>query len=370
MKKIEEFKKLKKGYTTGVHTSIAFKSALEVFLKTQQFTISKTNKMDNDDLDVTKGCKIIITLSMKKDDLILKNTKHKPYIMKKNDFLLKIYSGIGVGVVTKEGLKPPIGYPAINPIPLKNIENIFYSYINRFRIKYGMTSSKCQLKAICHPQLDWGSKTIFMTISVTDGEEIAKKTANKKVGILGGISILGTTGFVKPISATAYIDSIEQELNFANSNNYNSIIFTLGNKAYSEAIQFKEENQEKKIYIIEIGNFIYDGLKLAVDRKFQNIELWLGIGKAVKVSQGFKNTHNRFGGIDFNLIQDWINQDKMIKNIKVYDCLTIKRVNELLKEDKNRFQTIILKKAKLQLLKWFGKDIQQIDFNFGLKSNY
>jgi len=127
--------KLKKGYTTGVHASFAFKSALDNFIATNKLTISKTNKIDNDDLDVTKGCEIVITLSMKENDLILNNIKHKPYIMKKNDFLLKIYSGLGVGVVTKEGLKPPVGYSAINPVPLQNIENIFYSYINKYLIK-------------------------------------------------------------------------------------------------------------------------------------------------------------------------------------------------------------------------------------------
>ncbi|MEO1954273.1 MAG: cobalt-precorrin-5B (C(1))-methyltransferase, partial [Campylobacterales bacterium] len=118
-------KKLKKGYTTGVHTSFAFKSALQIFLATNQLSMSKTNKMDNDDLDITKGCEIIVYISDKKDDLTLNSLPHKPYILKNDISILEIYAGKGVGVVTKDGLKPPKNYPAINPTPLKVMKEIF-----------------------------------------------------------------------------------------------------------------------------------------------------------------------------------------------------------------------------------------------------
>ncbi|HHB93732.1 MAG TPA: cobalt-precorrin-5B (C(1))-methyltransferase, partial [Campylobacterales bacterium] len=106
---------LRRGYTTGVHASFAFKSALEAFCSTREKAVSITYKMDNDDLDITKGCKIVVTLSDKKDDLQLNSIEHNPYIIDS----LEIYAGVGVGVVTKDGLKPPKGYPAINPTPLK-----------------------------------------------------------------------------------------------------------------------------------------------------------------------------------------------------------------------------------------------------------
>ena len=314
---------LKRGYTTGVHASFAFKSALQSFINLQEFSSSKTFKMDNDDLDVTKGCEIVVSISSKKDDLEFNSTAQKPYVLNSKKSTLELYSGIGVGVVTKDGLKPPKNYPAINPKPLEVLKDIFLKYTE-----------------------DEELGTLYCTISVSDGETIAKQTANEKVGVLKGISILGTTGFVKPISSTAYINSIEQELNFAYANGYETILFTLGNTAFKKSAELCDD-----FYIIEIGNFIYDGISLAVQKEFKNIELWLGIGKAVKVAQGFKNTHNRFGGVDFEILQTWL-------DIDIQECVTVKRVRELLKDDSAKFDDLVLDKTKDQLKNWFKKDIE------------
>ena len=211
--------KLKRGYTTGVHTSFAFKSALQTFIATKQLSISKTIKMDNDDLDVTKGCEIIVIITENKDDLVLNKIEHKPYIFKNTNCNLELYAGVGVGIVTKDGLKPPKNHPAINPKPLEVLRELFQN--SKFKIQ---------------------NSKLFCTAEVINGHKISKQTANKKVGILGGISILGTTGFVKPISSTAYIDSINEELNFAKANGYDTIIFTLGNTAYSKAIKHSKLN--------------------------------------------------------------------------------------------------------------------------------
>jgi cobalt-precorrin-5B (C1)-methyltransferase len=258
-------KKLKRGYSTGVHASFAFKSALEAFLYTKSMAISITNKMDNDDLDVTKGCEIIVTISNKKEDLELTPISHEPYIIG----YLELYSGVGVGVVTKDGLKSSKGYPAINPIPLKAISDIYNYFSSRV------------------------NDAIYTTISVTNGEEIANQTANAKVGVLGGISILGTTGFVKPISVGAYIDSIKTELSVARANS-NKTVLTLGNSSFLYAKEHYDE-----IEIVEIGNFIYDSFQMVEKLGFQRAIFVCGIGKATKVMQGCRNTHNRFGSIDF-----------------------------------------------------------------------
>lgn len=307
---------LKKGYTTGVHTSFAFKSALDVFTSTKQTAISYTNKMDNDDLDVTKGCEIVVCVTTCKDELKLNKYKHKPYIFKNRGFKLQLFAGDGVGVVSKDGLKPPKNYPAINPTPLSVLEKIYLSY------------------DVC--------EDIFVTVSVTDGENIAKQTANSKVGVLGGISILGTTGFVKPVSADAYIDSIEQELNFAYANGFKKVVFTLGNTAYKKAVGCDG-------YIVEVGNFIYDGIKLS--KRFDEVVLMVGIAKLVKIAQGFKNTHNRFGSIDFVEVSKWCGKD-------VTECLTIKGVREILGKDVKKFDEIVKQKATKQLFEWFGFEVK------------
>jgi len=280
--------------------------------------------MDNDDLDVTKGCEIVVTISHKLFDLEINPIKHKPYTTKINTTTLHIYSGFGVGVVTKDGLKPPKGYPAINPTPLDTLINIFQKYCTN--VVYN---------------------DIFCSISVIDGEKIAKQTANSKVGVLGGISILGTTGFVKPISSTAYIDSLEQELNFAKANNYKVVVFTLGNSSYQKAIKTIYDDS----YIVEIGNFIYDGIKLAIEKKFVDIYLFIGIAKCVKISQGYKNTHNRFGTIDFVKLQK-------IVDVDISDVVTVKRIKELMDTNSyERFKTIVVQKAINQIKQWFCYDI-------------
>ena len=312
---------MRKGYTTGVHTSFAFKSALVTFLTQQKLSISKTNKIDNDDLDVTKGCEIVVSISSNKNDLNINSIPHKPYIFHHNNSI-EIYAGDGVGVVTKDGLKPPKNYPAINPIPLKALENIFLFCTNQYNL----------------PKL-------FCSISVTNGQNIAKQTANSKVGILGGISILGTTGWVKPISSTAYINTIETEIIYAKTNNFNTIIFTLGNKA------FKEASKNSNNYIIEIGNFIYDGIDLAIKHNISDISLFIGIAKAVKISQGFKNTHNRFGQIDFVQLQNYV-------SIDISQCITVKRVCELLGNKEKEFIETINHLAQKQLYQWFKKTIK------------
>ncbi len=315
--------KLRRGYTTGVHTSFAFKSALDTFLITNQKSISITKKMDNDDLDITKGCEIVVTISDRLDDLKLNSISHNPYILNN----LKLYAGIGVGIVTKEGLKPPKDYPAINPTPLKAIENIY----NRFGKK----------------------RKIFVSISVTNGKELAKQTANNKVGVLGGISILGTTGFVKPISSTAYINSIRTELNFIKANSFNKAILTLGNSSFNYA-----KEHYKKEQIVEIGNFVYDSFKIADELKIEEIVFICGIGKAVKVAQGYKNTHNRFGSIDFIKLKNNIKEELGI-DVDIEKSKTVKGLSLQLKEIgkiKNFFK-IIVKTTNNRLNRWF------IDFN-------
>jgi len=311
-------KSLRKGYTTGVHASFAFWSALNIFLVSDRTTTSKTIKMDNDDLDITKGCEIVVTVSDSKENLKLNPIPHQPYLLGN----LKLFAGEGVGVVTKEGLKPPKGYPAINPTPLNSIEKIYREFGK--------------------------NRKIFVSIGVTNGEEIAKETANLKVGVVGGISILGTTGFVKPISATAYLDSIKTEIDFSYKNGFREIVFTLGNSSFEYAKRYYKLEQ-----IIEIGNFIYDSFKMAEKVGFKRAILVCGIGKAVKVAQGFKNTHNRFGSIEFISLKRDI---KEYLNIEIEEeTKTVKRIVSILEKYniEDKFYKLIKKSAKDRLLNWF-----------------
>ena len=314
-------KKLRKGYTTGVHASFAFKSALQGFMATKTLTKSITNKMDNDDLDVTKGCEIVVTISDKKEDLEFNKVTHKPYVIGS----FELYAGIGVGVVTKEGLKPPKDFPAINPTPLKAIADIYAN--------------------LCRDE----DNPTYGSISVTNGEELAKQTANAKVGVLGGISILGTTGIVKPISTDAYIDSIRTELGVAKANGYKQVILTLGNSSFAYAKEYYDEMQ-----IVEIGNFVYDALKIVEDLGFESAIFVCGIGKATKVMQGCKNTHNRFGSINFDTLKNDI-RDELGIFVDIEVTKTVKGVSLQLEELGlvNEFYEMIQQKTEEKMTVWF-----------------
>lgn len=298
-----ESKPLKKGYTTGVHASFAFKSALEAFLKEGESSESRSVKMDNDDLDVTKGCEIVVTFGKTKEELRLNTNSHNPQIINS----IELYAGEGVGVVTKKGLKIDPEFPAINPIPLKALEDIARSFV-----------------------ID---EKICCAVSVTGGEEIAKETANAKVGVIGGISILGTTGFVKPVSNEAYLDSVRTEIEFAHKNGYETIALTIGNSSLKKAKESYSAEQ-----IVEIGNFIDDSYKILREQGFKKIVLFAGIGKMTKVAQGFKNTHNRFGDMDFKLLEEWTGKDlkdyntakEIRENIEGFDKLIVKKAEEAL----------------------------------------
>ncbi len=304
---------LKKGYTTGVHATFAFKLALENYLATKKVSITTSKKMENDDLDVTKGCEIVVMISENKEDLELNPLVHEAYNIEDRVFL---YAGSGVGVVTKDGLKPQKGFPAINPAPLSAITEIVTKY--------------------------YFPKTLYASVGVIDGEKIAKQTANEKVGVLGGISILGSSGFVKPISSDAYLDSVKVELNVIKKSGFKKVVFTLGNSSLKKAQESYPKEQ-----IVEIGNFIYDGFSLAFKLDLE-VEIYLGVGKAVKIAQGFKNTHNRFGSVDFKEIESWTGMD-------LDGVVTVKRVCEIV--DRDWFYKMVKDKLKQKVYEWFKKDI-------------
>jgi len=311
-------KPLRKGYTTGLHASFAFKSAFEAFLVTKTTATSITHKMDNDDLDVTKGCEIVVSVSDKFENIALNKIPHKPYIIGN----LHLFAGVGVGVVTKNGLRPPKGYPAINPTPLKAIEEIY----RRFNFRENFT--------------------LYATISVSNGEKLAKQTANAKVGVLGGISILGTTGYVKPISATAYMESIKTELQVAKSNGHTRAVLTLGNSSFAYAKEHYDE-----IEIVEIGNFVYDALEMVSSLEFDEAIFVCGIGKATKVMQGCKNTHNRFGSIDFVALQKQI-EDAFGMVVDIESTKTVKGITQQF-EESTGFYKLVSDKTDEQLNSWF-----------------
>jgi len=336
-------KELASGYTTGTHATAVFTAVLLDYLKNEvsdflEISLPKekkanievtqcsknhfsTIKVDNDDLDVTKGCCIHAELFTK----IPKSLKEqRATCLDVYDSKLFLYAGDGVGVATKKGLSIDIDSPAINPTPCLMMKNMALEV---------MGESKEELHIV---------------ISVEKGEEIAKQTANAKVGVIGGISILGTRGIVKPISADAYLDSIATEIAVADANGVKNIVFTLGNTSQDYALKNFDEEQ-----VVEVGNFVYDASERLVNTSLEKMTFICGSGKLCKIAQGCKNTHNRFGTIDFELLKQWVFEEVDV-DLREEDFSMLKAILQTLEEVQvKQFVSLLNVKAGENFLQWF-----------------
>ena len=190
---------------------------------------------------------------------------------------VKIHGGKGVGRVTKPGLDQPVGEAAINSTPRRMI---------RSAIEEALSQAQANLTDSTLP------KGVDVEISIPLGEELAKKTFNPKLGIVGGISVLGTTGIVKPMSDQALLDTIQVEINVRRAENIPILPVTPGN--YGQA--FIQETYGFSLdAAVTSSNFIKDTAEKAAAADFKRL-LFVGhIGKLVKVAGGIPNTHSRYG---------------------------------------------------------------------------
>lgn len=176
---------------------------------------------------------------------------------------IEILGGEGVGRFTLPGFDYPPGEAAINKGPREMIRNNIERVVNDLSI----------------------------TISVPNGEEIAKRTFNPRLGIEGGISIIGVSGIVKPFSEEAFVDSIRKCMNVAKASGTDRVVINSGGK--SERFVKTMYPELPKQAFVEYGNYIGDTLKIANDLDIRNITLGVMLGKAVKLAEGHLDTHSR-----------------------------------------------------------------------------
>lgn len=209
-------------------------------------------KDGGDDPDVTTGAVVYARVA----------------INKQLDQKIIIDGGEGVGRVTKPGLDQPVGNAAINSVPRQMIEK--------------------EVKEVME-LLDYkGSLEII--ISVADGENIAGKTFNPRLGIVGGISILGTSGIVEPMSSQALLDTIRVELNQKKAMGYENIAIAPGNYGLDF---MKNEYGYDLDEAVKCSNFIGDTLEMIAQLGFKKVMLCGHIGKLIKLSGGIMNTHSK-----------------------------------------------------------------------------
>ena len=278
-KRLVNQKLLRCGYTTGTCAAAASKAAVAMLFKQESMdsvAITTPNQTDliidvlnpqfkdnvascsiekdsGDDPDITNGILVSskVTLLPDSSEIIIEGGK-------------------GVGKVTKGGLDQPVGMSAINSVPRKMIKDSLNELAMQFNYSGGF----------------------HVLISVPEGEEIAKKTFNPELGIVGGISILGTTGIVEPMSAKALADSIKVEISVIAAESNESILIFLGN--FGKKFTEEELNLSTKPGIM-CSNFIDVALDSSVEFGFKNILIVGHIGKLVKLGIGMFNTHSHNG---------------------------------------------------------------------------
>ena len=181
---------------------------------------------------------------------------------------VRIHGGEGVGRVTKPGLDQPVGAAAINRVPRQMVE--------------------AQARAVCAKAGYAGGLEI--TLSIPGGREAAQKTFNPALGVEGGLSILGTSGIVEPMSQQALVDTIALELNQAAALGARDLILIPGN--YGE--EFLRQHPLGGAPVVKVSNFIGDALDLAAGHPFRQVLLVGHAGKLVKLAGGVMNTHSRY----------------------------------------------------------------------------
>ena len=277
-------KKLRCGFTTGTCAAAASAGAARMLLsgkvienitvitpsvnsvtvgltdikKENDYVSCAVQKDSGDDPDVTDKILVYSTVSYEKSGIT-------------------VDGGEGVGRVTKPGLDQPVGNAAINHVPREMIEK--------------------EVREVC--ALTDETADLLVEISVPEGETLAAQTFNPRLGITGGISILGTSGIVEPMSSRALLETIRVELNQKRAMGYSIVAVSPGNYGLDYMKRTYGYDLDKSV---KCSNFIGDTIDMAVENGFEAMLLTGHIGKLIKVAGGIMNTHSQEGDCRMELI--------------------------------------------------------------------
>jgi cobalt-precorrin-5B (C1)-methyltransferase len=279
-------KALRTGWTTGTCASAAAKAATEALVSGrpqdvvevalpsgQRVTFAVDScliradraeavviKDAGDDPDVTHGARLTATVSW----------REAPGI--------ELDGGIGVGVVTKPGLGLELGGPAINPVPRQMIEQAVGESV------------------------DLRTRGVRVIISVPDGETMARKTTNKRLGILDGISILGTTGIVRPFSTASWRASVEQAVAVMGAQGEKTLVLCTGGRTEKGAMRLLPQLPD--VCFVEVGDFTGAALRRAVEHGITQVVFVGMAGKLTKLASGVLMTHYTRSRVDTALLAE------------------------------------------------------------------
>jgi cobalt-precorrin-5B (C1)-methyltransferase len=191
---------------------------------------------------------------------------------------IELDGGEGVGVVTKPGLGLPVGGPAINPVPRAMITQAVREVVGEVV----------------------GERGVRVVISVPDGEKMARKTTNRRLGVLGGISILGTTGIVRPFSTASWRASVVQAVQVAAGQGEDTVVLCTGGRTEKGAMALLPDLPE--VCFIEVGDFTGAALRMAAERGITRVVFVGMAGKLTKLAAGVLMTHYTRSKIDTGLL--------------------------------------------------------------------
>jgi len=337
---------LRRGWTTGACATASTKAALNILLgeeienhvsitlpkgQVANFEIAYKNidetfceigviKDAGDDPDVTHGSMI----------------KSKICFRQKDGKGILFHAGKGVGTVTLQGLPIDIGEAAINPVPREMM---------RLVVEEAM--------GIKNPDID-------ITISVPKGEEIAQKTWNPRLGIKGGISILGTTGIVIPYSCSAWIHAIHRGIDVAQALGHNHIIGATGKTSEASALTYFQASENQ---MIDMGDFVGGMLKYVKKQPIEKVTIAGGFAKIVKLAQGHYDLHSGRSQVDFEKLAKLAQKLEFpsSKIEQITKANTALEVLSLLGEYHDKFCLQIAKLAQQHAVKLIHQEQTKID---------
>lgn len=291
--------KLRNGFTTGTAAAAATKGALLLILEGKRPSKVQIKLLTGDDILIpinkcslknnkTAACSVVKDAGddpdvthMAEIGAVVTLENFADCQSSNNNSQIIIAGGEGVGRVTKPGLEVPPGEPAINPGPRKMINQAVFDVLTQHDIK----------------------RSVSIEVFVPQGKKIAKKTLNARLGILGGISILGTTGIVRPMSHDAFIATIESSLSVARAAGHHRVVLTTGRRSERFAQDLWPQLSEDAF--VQIGDFFKMSLQSASFRGFKQITLAVFFGKAVKMAQGIPHTHAAKSRLALNMLSKW-----------------------------------------------------------------
>lgn len=320
-------KNLRCGYTTGSCATAASKAAAAMLLTGE--------RIDSVRIDTPKG----IVLNLEPLEVMLtadfascairKDSGDDPddtngvlvyaKVEKTAESGIMIEGGVGVGRVTKPGLACAVGGPAINPTPRKMIT----TEVGKVMAEAGYTGG------------------LKVTISIPAGVEIAKKTFNPRLGIIGGLSVLGTSGIVEPMSEKALVETMYVEIRAQQAAGNKNLLVFFGN--YGEDFTRDEMKLDLEGHVT-CSNFVGELLDYAVFCGFETLLLIGHSGKLVKVAQGVMNTHSKYADCRTELfaLEAMFHGASVEVGKEIYSCLTTDEVTKVLKRE-NIFEPVIEK---------------------------